>query len=166
MFFGRNAIADSNYFNTFHPLKLSNNAGLKLKLKLKVVQVDTADYSVLGKRFRFAVLDLDKARDYPANFVCALPTMVRNDGKVDNVFFKIFGNKSLEQAKLLLTEALKNEDDPEVKVEIERRLTLLEPEAIQIKCSGCGNLFQPRRIRRFKQNLCEECLKRRYGARQ
>jgi uncharacterized OB-fold protein len=66
-----------------------------------------------------------------------------------------------------LTEALKNENEAEVKVEIERRLTLLEPKQVsQIKCSGCGKLFQPRRIRRFKKNFCEECFKRIYAARQ
>jgi len=135
-----------------------------MKIKLKVF---TVDYTDLGRRFRFAVLDLDRNRDYPANFVCILPTMVSNEGKVNNVFLKTFGDKSVEQAKLLLTEALKNEDEPEVKVEIERRLTLLEPkQASQIKCSGCGKLFQPRRIRRFKQNFCEECFKRKYRARQ
>jgi hypothetical protein len=138
-----------------------------MKNKLKVFTVDTIDYADLGRRYRFAVLDLDKSFDYPANFVCLLPTMVSNEGKSNNVFFKVFGNKSVEQAKLLLTEALKNEGEPEVKVEIERRLTLLEPkQASQIKCSGCGKLFQPRQIRRFKQNFCEECFKRKYGARQ
>jgi len=134
-----------------------------MKNKLKVFIVDTD----LGRIFRFAVLDLDKAPNYPANFVCLLPTMVSNEGKSSNVFFKIFGKESLEQAKLLLTEALKSENEPEVKVEIERRLTLLESKTIiQIKCSGCGKLFQPKRIRRFKKNFCEECFKRIYAARQ
>jgi hypothetical protein len=134
-----------------------------MKIVLKVFAIDTD----LGRHFRFAVLDLDRNRDYPANFVCLLPTMVSNEGKVNSVFLKTFGDKSVEQAKLLLTEALKNENEPEVKVEIERRLMLLEPkQASQIKCSGCGKLFQPRRIRRFKQNFCEECFKRKYRARQ
>ena len=134
-----------------------------MKNKLKVFPIDTD----LGRRFRFVVLDLDRSRDYPANFVCLLPTMVSNEGKSNNVFFKTFGDKSVEQAKLLLTEALKNENEPEVKVEIEQRLMLLEPkQASQIKCSGCGKLFQPRRIRRFKKNFCEECFKRIYAARQ
>ena len=134
-----------------------------MKNKLKVFTVDTD----LGRRFRFAVLDLDRPRDYPANFVCLLPTTVSNEGKPSNVFFQIFGKESLEQAKLLLTEALKSENEAEVKVEIERRLTLLEPkQASQIKCSDCGKLFQPKRIRRFKKNFCEECFKRIYAARQ
>ena len=134
-----------------------------MKNKLKVFTVDTD----LGRRFRFAVLDLDRPRDYPANFICILPTAVSNEGKANNVFFKVFGKESVKQAKLLLTEALKNENEPEVKVEIERRLTLLEPKQVsQIKCSGCGKLFQPRRIGRFKKNFCEECFKRIYAARQ
>jgi hypothetical protein len=132
-----------------------------MKNKLKVFPIDTD----LGRRFRFVVLDLDRSRDYPANFVCLLPTMVSNEGKSNNVFFKTFGDKSVEQAKLLLTEALKNENEAEVKVEIERRLTLLEPKTIiQIKCSSCGKLFQPKRIRRFKNNFCKECMKKKFGS--
>ena len=132
-----------------------------MKNKLKVFPIDTD----LGRRFRFAVLDLDRPRDYPANFVCNLPSMVSNEGKANNVFFKVFGKESVEQAKLLLTEALKSENEAEVKVEIERRLTLLEPkQASQIKCSGCGKLFQPRRIRRFKNNFCQECMKKKFGS--
>ena len=88
-----------------------------MKNKLKVFPIDTD----LGRKFRFAVLDLDRSVDYPANFVCVLPTVVSNEGKVNNVFFQIFGKESLEQAKLLLTEALKSENEAEVKVEITRR---------------------------------------------
>jgi formylmethanofuran dehydrogenase subunit E len=87
-------------------------------------------------------------------------------GKSDSVFLKIFGDKSLEQAKALLKEAFEREDDSEIKAEIERRLKLLEPKKVdQIKCSGCGKLFQPRRIRRFKNNFCEECMKKKFGNR-
>jgi hypothetical protein len=132
-----------------------------MKIKLKTFAEDTSN---LGKHFRFAVIDLDKSRDYPANFVCILPTLVSNYGKSQTVFFKIFGNKSLEQAKLLLIEALKNESEREVRVEIERRLMLLAPEKYrQSKCGGCGRVFHPRRIRRLKNYLCEDCFKRKYG---
>ncbi len=87
-------------------------------------------------------------------------------GKSDSVFLHVFKDKSLEQAKALLKDALEREDDSEVKAEIERRLMLLEPKVVnQIKCSGCGNLFQPRRKRRFKNNLCEECMKKKFGSR-
>jgi len=87
-------------------------------------------------------------------------------GKSDSVFLHVFGDKSYEQAKALFKEALERETDSEVKAEIERRLMLLEPEGVnQIKCSGCGKLFQPKRIRRFKNNFCEECMKKKFGSR-
>ncbi|MGA2682426.1 MAG: hypothetical protein ABSF44_11590 [Candidatus Bathyarchaeia archaeon] len=64
----------------------------------------------------------------------------------------------------MLKDALKGEDDSEIKAEIERRLLLLEPKvANQIKCSGCGKLFQAKRIRKFKNNFCEECMKKKFG---
>ena len=127
---------------------------------------DAEDYSV-GKRFRFAVVDLDKAKGYPMNFVCMLPTKLNSKGKGLSVFVKVFGDKSLEQARALLTGALLTEDDSEVKAEIEKRLKMLEPEPVlQIKCSGCGKLFQPRRVRKHQQRFCEECMKKKFGNRQ
>jgi len=86
-------------------------------------------------------------------------------GKIDCAFLKLFGDKSLEQAKALLKAAREQEDDSEVKSEIERRLLLLEPKrGNQIKCSRCGKLFQPKRVRRFKNNFCEECRKKKFGS--
>ena len=123
------------------------------------------DYSV-SKRFRFAVVDLDKSKSYPSNFVCMLPTQISGKTKPQSAFFQFFGDRNLEQARALLAEALQAEEEPEVKAEIERRLKLLEPEAvIQIKCSGCGKLFHPRRVRKHQQNFCEECMKKKFGSR-
>jgi predicted Zn-ribbon and HTH transcriptional regulator len=86
-------------------------------------------------------------------------------GKIDSAFLKLFGDKSSEQAESLLKSALETEDDSEVKAEIERRLKLLEPKGVNpVKCSRCGKLFQPRRIKRFKNNFCEECMKKRFGS--
>jgi len=86
-------------------------------------------------------------------------------GKTDSAFLKLFGDKGLEQAKSLLKKAWAKEDDSEVKAEIERRLKLLEPkEAYQLKCSRCGKLFPSGRIRKFKNNFCEECLEKRFGS--
>jgi uncharacterized OB-fold protein len=66
-----------------------------------------------------------------------------------------------------LTEGLKTEEEPAVKAEIEKRLKMLELErVIQIKCSGCGKLFQPRRVRKHRRNFCEECMKKKFGNRQ
>ena len=138
-----------------------------MNFKLKVFTIDDVDDFSLGRRFRFAVIDLEKSRDYPANFVCLLPSIMREERKSNNVFQKIFGNKGLEQAKALLTAALKAENDSKIKAEIERRLKLLEPKAgNQIKCGSCGHFFLARRVRRFKQNLCQDCLKKKYGSRE
>jgi hypothetical protein len=127
---------------------------------------DAEDYSV-GRRFRFAVVDLDKAKGYPLNFVCMLPMQPSSSGKGLSVFVKVFGDKSLELARELLTGALETEDDSEIKAEIERRLKLLEPKPVsQIECSACGKLFQPRRVRRFKRNFCPECMKKKSGTRE
>jgi hypothetical protein len=118
---------------------------------------DAEDYSV-SNRFRFAVVDLDIAKNYPLNFVCVLPTKIVADGKSESVFLQVFGDKSVEQARALLTGALETEGDSEVKAEITRRLKLLEPEPVsQIKCSACGKLFQPGRVKRFKQKLSRVC---------
>ena len=132
-----------------------------MKLSLLVCRNDDVEDYSLGKRFRFAVVDLDKGKDYPVNFVCMLPMQPNSSGKGLSVFVGIFGDRSLEQARALLTGALLTEDDSEVKAEIERRLKLLDAKPLsQIECSSCGKFFQPRRIRRFKKNFCPECMKK------
>ena len=136
-----------------------------MNIRLQVFKEDSMDSNYLHRSFRFAVVDFSKSQSYPSNFICMLPVQL-GAGKSDSVFLKIFGDKSLEQAKALLKEAFEREDDSEIKAEIERRLKLLEPKKVdQIKCSGCGKLFQPRRIRRFKNNFCEECMKKKFGNR-
>jgi hypothetical protein len=101
-------------------------AVIGMRVGLLVCKYDDAqDYSV-GRRFRFAVVDLDKGKNYPLNFVCMLPTNINVNGKSQSVFLQIFRDKSLEQARALLTKALETESDSEVKAEISRRLKLLE----------------------------------------
>jgi hypothetical protein len=124
------------------------------------------DYS-LGRRFRFAVVDLDKGKDYPMNFVCMLPLQLAHKGKGSSVFVNVFGDRSLEVAKGLLLDALEIESDAEVRAELGRRLKLLEAKPInQKKCDDCGNLFQPRHVKRFKQRFCQECVKKKFGSRE
>ena len=119
------------------------------------------DYSQ-GHYIRFAVIDLEKSKSYPANYVCMLPQQPRANSKAHNVFSDLFGSDSLELAKRLLTKALKAESDSEIKAEIKRRLKLLEPKpAIQVKCCVCGKLFEPER-RRFKQKVCQKCTQKKY----
>jgi formylmethanofuran dehydrogenase subunit E len=95
-----------------------------------------------------------------------LPSQVNKSDNV-NIFENLFGERSVEQARILLTGALNEVDDSEVRVEVERRLKLLEPKNItEIKCSGCGKMFLPRRVRRFKNNFCEDCMKKKFGSRE
>jgi hypothetical protein len=110
---------------------------------------------------RFAVVDLNKSEDYPSNFVSMLPMRIDSDGNMPSTFTKFFGNKSLETARRLLTEALKTEDDSEIKAEIARRLNLLEPNpVVQTKCRACKKFFQTQKEKTFKQKICPECTKR------
>lgn len=120
------------------------------------------DYSQ-GHYIRFAVIDLDKSKKYPANYVCMLPQQPRANGKSHNVFSKLFGKDSLELAKRLLTKALRAETDSEIKAEIKRRLKLLEPKpAVQVKCRVCGKVFESDRRKFGSKKLCQECKRRMY----
>jgi hypothetical protein len=134
---------------------------LIVKFKLQIFTQDSLDGNYVGRHYRFAVVDSDKS-----NFICMLPSQISVDQKKNNVFSKMFGEKCEEQAKTLLTHALLGENDSDIKNEIERRLKLLDPKTInQIKCSSCGKLFQPRRIKRFKRNYCQECMNKSFGNR-
>ncbi len=134
--------------------------------KLQVFKREQTDNN-LGKTYRFAVLDVSRAKDYPANFVCMLPVKVdQRKGKIVNVFGELFGDKSVDFAIGLLNDALKAESDVEVKTEIRRRLKLIDPKQVNlVKCCRCKKSFQPRKIRKYKQNFCDDCLKARYGQR-
>ena len=135
-----------------------------MSLRLLVFTQDYIDGDSFKTQYRLAVVDLNKAKTYPSNFVCLLPMQVNNDRKTNNVFFKIFGDKSIEQAKALLTEALKSEDEPEIRAEMMRRLKLLEPKVSnQACCSSCGKNFEARRPRRFKRNYCPDCMSKKYS---
>jgi hypothetical protein len=134
-----------------------------MSIKLEIFESDNNDESSFHRSFRFAVVKCSKS--YPLNFVCILP--VGLDGNQNNAFTKLFGDKSLEQAKALLIGALKTEDDNAIKAEIERRLKLLIPEENkkQVKCIICGKHFQPKgRRRRYKRNYCEDCARKKFGS--
>ena len=121
---------------------------------------DVRDYSTRN-HIHFAVVDVEKSKNYPLNFICVLPQQMSVMVKQSSAFAKIFGDTSLQMAKKLLTEALETEDDSEIKTEIGKRLKLLEPkQPIQIKCRVCGNLFEPKVFRRYYQKTCQECSKK------
>ncbi len=88
-------------------------------------------------------------------------------GKTTNAFGRLFGENSEDFAKELLNKALKSEREAEVKNEIKRRLKLIDSKQGNLaKCSGCNQTFQPRKARKYKQNLCPECFKKRFSNRQ
>jgi hypothetical protein len=98
-----------------------------LKLRLFISKRNELnDYSRKGY-IRFVVVDLDRSRKYPANFVCILPKNIKPTGKKATKFERMFEDESLELAKKLLKRALRAEEDWEVKAEIRKRLDLLTP---------------------------------------
>ena len=135
--------------------------------RLQVFKLDKEERSSTAI-YRVAVVDSSRSKSYPANFVCMLPTKVHIiKGKSTSVFGGLFGDKSLEFAIGLLNRALKSENNVEVKAELARRIKLMDPNKVSlIKCIGCNKTFQPRKIGKYKQNFCIECLKKRLGARQ
>ena len=129
--------------------------------KLRIFKIDYTNDHTAWNHLRFAVVDLNKSEDYPSNFVSMLPMRIDSDGKLPSTFTKFFGKRSLEIARGLLTEALKTEDDSEIKAEIGRRLNLLEPNpVIHIKCLVCKKFYQTQKERECKQKICPRCMKR------
>jgi hypothetical protein len=134
---------------------------IEVDFKLKIFKREYTNDNLAWTHLRFAVVDLKKSEDYPSNFVSMLPMRIDSAGKIPSTFTKFFGNKSLETAIRLLTEALKKEDDSEIKAEIERRLNLLEPNpTIQIKCRVCKKFFQTQKDCASKQKICPKCIQR------
>ena len=72
------------------------------------------------------VVDLDKSKQYPLNFVCILPQTKTSLGKPSNIFGRVFGASSLEVASKLLCNALRKEKDEEIRKELTRRLKALK----------------------------------------
>ncbi len=129
-----------------------------MKLKLRASRKQINKVSGLEEAIIFAVVDLEKSKDYPANFVCMLPGDLKPRKNSPTTFAKIFGDDALTLAKNLLVSALQSEDDAEIKTEIQRRLKVFDPTpVIEVKCSVCGRKFRPRKFGRYMQRLCETC---------
>jgi hypothetical protein len=101
---------------------LSNLASYRwvrnLNLKLYVIK----DHTQQINRLQLVVVDLDKSKQYPLNFVCVLPRYFRVLEKRSSKFAKLFGEKSLCMAKKLLLDAKYNENDPEITAVINNRI--------------------------------------------
>ncbi len=136
-----------------------------MRYKLHVVKNEKAeDWSDSQTHLRFTVVNLEKGKSYPLNFVCLLP--MRFTFKEDRLtmFEKLFGADSLAMAKKLLNDALETEQDGDVKDEIDRRLRLLSPELAQKQiCPSCGKPFQAPSKKSWKRSYCAECVKKKFG---
>jgi hypothetical protein len=74
------------------------------------------------ERVQLVVVDLDRGKRYPLNFVCVLPRYFRILEKRSSKFAKMFGEKSHHMAKTLLEDAKHQEEDPEIKTVIVKRI--------------------------------------------
>lgn len=109
----------------------------------------------------FVVVNQDEPRLYPLNFICVLPGQMSIGSHQNSNFTKIFGDNSLPLARSLLSRAMENEEDEEMRAAIGKRLRALEPKPIfQTKCRYCGKLFEPKKIRRYYQKTCENCKRK------
>jgi hypothetical protein len=134
---------------------------IDLTFELRIFEGDYGRCYYAWNHLRFAVVDLNKSKSYPENFVSILPMRIDSDGKIPSAFTKLFGNKSLKIARGLLTESLKKEHGSEIKAEVERRLNLLEPNpVIHIRCRVCRQFFKTPKEKARKQKICPECIKR------
>ncbi len=75
---------------------------------------------------QLVVVDLDRSKRYPLNFVCVLPRYFRILEKRSSKFAKIYGEKSFSMAKKLLIEAFHQEDDPEIRDVINKRIRAID----------------------------------------
>ena len=134
---------------------------IDLTFELRIFKGDYGRGHYAQSHLRLVVLDSNKSKSYPSNFVSMLPMRIDSDVKIPSAFTKLFGNKSLKIARGLLTASLKKEHDSEIKAEIERRLNLLEPNpVIHVKCRVCRKFFQTQKERTLKQKICPGCMKR------
>ena len=72
----------------------------------------------------FVVVDSDKSKKYPLNFICMFPLSM-GLCRGHSAFRKLFGEDSVTLAKNLLSKALSKERDPEIKTEIRNRMKQL-----------------------------------------
>jgi hypothetical protein len=124
--------------------------------RLQVI-FETIQKNVWTRRYRFAVID-QKKHKYPANFVCIFPKRIFDSGKPSSAFGRKFGKNSSEFAIGLLKDALMQEKDEKVKIELEKRLNALELERPKLTCCLCNKEFEKYSKVKYKRRLCKSCL--------
>ena len=130
-----------------------------MKLKLLITKKETKHFNTITKtKHLFVVIDLDRSKQYPQNFVCVLPKNIKVKAKPSSVFRRVFGNDSVEIAKQLLKKALRSRPDSETTKAIRERLKLLDPQQHnKTKCENCGKPINQtkRKFRSYK--FCFKC---------
>jgi hypothetical protein len=104
-----------------------------LNLKLYAIKIGNQR---LDSCVKLVVVDLDKGKRYPLNFVCVLPQYLRILEKRSSNFAKIFGGKSLHVAKNLLVEAKHREEDPDIQKVISKRIKSIDSEPAVLENSN------------------------------
>jgi hypothetical protein len=97
-------------------------------VNLKLYAIRKANQQPYNSDVQLVVVDLDRGKRYPVNFVCILPRYFRLLEKRSSKFAKLFGEKSLCLAKKLLVEASTSEDDPEIQQAIRKRIKDIDVE--------------------------------------
>lgn len=134
------------------------NSGVLMKLELKATKKQVNKASGWEESIVLAVIDLDKSKAYPTNFVCMLPADLKPRTKQPSIFMQTFGDEAPKLAKTLLLKALNGEDNAEVKNEIHKRLKTFEATPpIEAPCVVCHRTFQPKRYGRYQQRVCPAC---------
>jgi hypothetical protein len=130
-----------------------------MNLQLLITKKETRHHNTITKtKHLFAVIDLDKSKQYPENFVSVLPKTIKAIVKPANTFERIFGNKSLEMATQLLEEALLTRPNSETTKAIRERLKLLHPQIInKTKCQNCGKSVKQKKHSFRPYKFCYEC---------
>jgi len=130
-----------------------------MNLQLLITKKVIKHYNTRTKtKHLFAVIDLDKSKQYPQNFVTILPRNIKAMVKPANVFEEMFGNKSLEMAEQLLEKALTKRPNSETTQAIRERLKLLDPELNnKTNCQNCGKFIKRNKQRFRPYKFCYEC---------
>ena len=133
-----------------------------MKLQLRITEKEIKHYNTKTKtKHLFAVIDLDKSKKYPQNFVSMLPKKVKATQKPANKFEGLFGNESIKIAERLLETALRTRPNPKTTLAIKERLKLLDPELNnKIKCQNCGTPINQYKHRYRPYKFCYNCCKK------
>jgi hypothetical protein len=130
-----------------------------MNLQLFITKKEITHHNTVTKtKHLFAVIDLDKSKHYPQNFVSILPKSIKAIVKPSNIFEGLFGNQSLDMANQLLEKALRSRPDSETTQAIRTRLQLLNPQLNnKSKCQNCGKTIKQKKQSFRPYKFCYDC---------